>query len=213
MNHPSFDLEGFLKGFIQALQKSASENISKMPSLDNLPHMEPHLRALYHETYYVTLLGLHNVSIIMQGVLLEGLVKEVIYDKEKEDFQKPFGLAIDQCEKKGYLDAKEIGFLKDFKNEIRNIYQHVDVKELTKGIPVAGWLIKIDKNDVAGSILKGINAVKEGRAGPPTPITYEKLRPVGHIIKESIDKRQSLPLFREVDKFVREMLSKYLPPT
>jgi hypothetical protein len=212
MNSSRFSPERFLRGLLSALERSASENISRMPSSDNLPQMEPHLLALYNETYYVTLLGLHNVSIIMQGVLLEVLVKEIIYDKEKVEFQKPFGPAIKKCENKGYLDAQEIRFLKDFKNAIRNIYQHVDIKKLTQGLTVAGWRIKIDKNDVAGSLLRGIKAVKEGRAGPPTPMTTKKLRPVGYIIKETIDRRRSLPLFQEVDKFVKDMLLKYLSP-
>lgn len=102
--------EKFLKGFISALQQSASENISKMPSLDNLPFMEPHLLALYHETYYMTLLGLHNVSIIMQGVLLEALVKEIIYNQERVEFQKPFGPAIHRCEKKDTLKPMTLDF-------------------------------------------------------------------------------------------------------
>lgn len=103
--------------------------------------------------------------------------------------------------------------MKDFKDAVRNIYQHVDIKKLTQGMAVAGWRIKIDKNDVAGSLLRGIEAVKEGLAAPPTPITYEELRAAGYIIKENIDKRRSLPLFKEVDNFVRGVLAKYLPPT
>jgi hypothetical protein len=115
--------------------------------------MEPHLLALYRETYFTTLLGFHNVSIIMQGVLLEALVKEIIYSREQADFQKPFGAAIKRCETEGYLDSDEIEFLTSFKDLIRNLYQHTDIKTLTRGKSVPGWKIRIDKKDVVGSLL------------------------------------------------------------
>ena len=60
--------------------------------------------------------------------------------------------------------------------------------------------------------MRGIEAIRLGRVGPPTPITYERMRAVGQIIKETIDKRRSFPLFQIVDDFVRKMLTKYLPP-
>jgi len=204
--------EGYVDTIVKAVKLSASQNISQMPSLNDLPHMEPHLLALYRETHLVTLLSLHNVSIIMQGVLLEALVKEIIYDKEGVDFQQPLGPAIKRCEDRGYLDSDELSFLNDFKKNYRNTYQHGDIKKLSEGKTVQGWAIKINPNDVAGSILKGIEDVKQNRAGEPQSIGYNDFRPVGYVIKQAIDEGQSLPLFIEIDKFFRDMLEKYLPP-
>lgn len=205
--------EDYVNQISEAVKPSVRQNISKMPRLDNLPHMEPHLLALYRETHLTTLLSLHNVSIIMQGVLLEALVKEIIFDKEKVDFEQPFGPAINRCKEQGYLDSDEIKFLTDFKNTYRNSYQHVNIKKITRGKQVDSWAIKIDPNDVVGSLLKGIENVKQNKAGDPQPIGYDQFRPVGYVIKQAYDKEQSLALFIEVDKFFREMLGKYLPPS
>lgn len=201
----------FIQAFLASLEQQAKHNISRMPPLDNLPHMEPHLRQLYLETYYVTLVGLHNVSIVMQGVLLEALVKEVIFENERRDFQEPFGPAIRRCEKNGYLTGDEIKFLDDFKDGIRNLYQHVDIKKLTENMYVGAWKIKIDSKDPGGSIIKALEEIRKGIRGLPELITYDDLRPVGAIIKEGIDKRRSLPLFIKVDDFVRTLCKKYFP--
>lgn len=195
----------------EAVKQSVSQNISQMPSLNDLPHMEPHLLALYRETHLVTLLSLHNVSIIMQGVLLEALVKEIIYDKERVDFQQPLGTAINRCRDREYLDSDELEFLDAFKNNYRNTYQHGDIKKLSEGKTVQAWPIEIDPKNIAG-IRKRIEDVKQNRAGEPQSIGYNQFRPVGYIIKQVIDQEQALPLFIEVDKFFREMLGKYLPP-
>lgn len=169
-----WDPKGFTEGAIEAIRKRALLICNQMPPLNDLPHMEPRLLQLYHETYYTTLLGFHNVSIIMQGVLLEALVKEIIFENEKKDFKKAFGKAISHCDKKKYLDTEEIKFLTLFKDGIRNIYQHVDISALTRGMSIPGWKIPIDKNDVAGSILRGIGRIKKGEAGPPIKIKAKK---------------------------------------
>jgi hypothetical protein len=196
----------------ESVKKCANENYQILPNTDDLPFMEPHLLSLYRQTHLVTLLNLHNVSIVMQGVLLETLVKEIIYDKEKVDFEKPFGPAIDRCKNKKYLDQDELDFLTKFKDTYRNNYQHMNIKKITSGQNVDGWSIPIDSKDVSGSLLRGIDKIMHGKAGDPQPIGYNDVRAVGQVIKETYDKCQALPLFIEVDKFFREMLSKYLPP-
>jgi hypothetical protein len=207
------ETENYVNQISEAVKVNVKENYSIMPSLNGLPHMEPHLLALYRETHLVTLLSLHNVSIIMQGVLLEALVKEIIFEKEKIDFEQPFGPAIERCEKREYLDSDELKFLTAFKNTYRNSYQHVNIKKITQGKRVDSWAIKVDRNYVLGSLLRGIQSVKQNKAGEPKPMGYDDLRPVGYVIKQASDKEQSLPLFIEVDKFFREMLGKYLPPS
>jgi len=154
-------------------------------------------------------MGFWNVSIIMQGVLLETLVKEIIFAKEKKDFQKPFGDAIDRCEEKGYLTDVEIKFLKRFKDEIRNPYQHVDVKKVVGERKVRAWPIPLEKGKVGESLLKGIEKVFKGEAGPGELVGYKDLRPVGTVIKETIDKQRALPLFLHIEKFVRDLSTKH----
>jgi len=161
------------------------------------------------ETFTVTMIGFWNISIIMQGVLLEALVKEIIFAKEKKDFQNPFGDAIKRCEEKCYLTRNELKFLKEFKDRIRNIYQHVDIKKLAGKGKVAAWQIPIDGERVAESLYKGVKKAMEGKAGKPKPIGYDRARAVGVIVKERIDQEMALPLFNTVEKFVRDLAAKY----
>lgn len=197
---------------VEAITGIWMENIQKTlfwESLIDLPHMEPRLRQLYMETFTVTMLGFWNVSIIMQGVLLEALVKEIIFAKEKKDFQEPFGDAIKTCEDKSYLTKEEIKFLKQFKDKIRNIYQHVDIKKLAGKVMVPAWKIPIEREKAGESLYKGVKEVMEGRAGKPKSIGYDEARAIGVIAKEKFDQKMALPLFNTVEKFVRELAAKH----
>jgi len=178
----------------------------------DLPHMEPRLRHAFMDTFCVTMMGFWNLSIIMQGVLLEILVKEIIFAKEHQDFQRPFGDAIIRCEQRGYLDAKEISFLKDFKNQFRNPYQHSDIKQIAGNKKATTWTIPIEKGKEAESILKGIEKVRKGEAGPGELKGYQDVRAVGTVIKIEIDKEQALPLFCKVEEFVRNLSIKHFNP-
>jgi hypothetical protein len=202
----------FLENCVEMIEQQWAENVQKTIFWDSyvdLPHMEPRLRQIYMETYCITMMGFENVSIIMQGVLLETLVKEIIFEKEKKDFQKPFGDAIDRCKEKGYLTDVEIKFLRRFKNEIRNPYQHVDVKKIVGESKARGWWIPLEKGKVGESLLKGIKKVKKREAGPGELVGYKDVRPVGTVIKGTIDKQRALPLFLHVEKFVRGLSTKH----
>ena len=139
----------FMKYQIETIEQQWVENIrnSKFFQLNTteLPHMEPRLRQAYMDTFCITMMGFWNISIIMQGVLLETLVKEIIFAKEKKDFRGAFGDAIDRCEKKGYLEDTEISFLKRFKDEIRNPYQHIDIKKIVGKEKVTAWKIALKR--------------------------------------------------------------------
>jgi len=202
----------FLKNRVEAIEQQWAENVRKTifwRSFIELPSMEPRLRQVYIDTYCVTMMGFWNVSIIMQGVLLETLVKEIIFVKEKKDFRGSFGYAISRCEKKGYLTDVEIKFLRRFKDEIRNLYQHVDVKKIAGERKVRAWKIPLKKEKLAESLLKDIEKVIKGEAGPAKLMSYRDIRPVGIVIKGTIDEQLALPLFGRVEKFVRDLSTKH----
>lgn len=207
-----WDGVAFLKNRVEAIEQQWVENVRKTifwRSSIALPKMEPRLRQVYMDTYCVTMMGFWGVSIIMQGVLLETFVKEIIFAKEKKDFRKPFGDAIDRCEKKGYLTDDEIKFLRRFKDEIRNPYQHVDIKKIVRDRKVRAWKIPIEKEKVAESLLKGIEKALKGEAGPAELVGYKDFRAVGLPIKEMLDKQLAIPLFGLVEKCVRDLSRKY----
>ena len=119
--------------------------------------MEPRLCQLYYEVYLVTLLGFPNMSLIMQGILLEALVKEIIFLNERSQFHGTFGAAINHCKEKGYIDeGDEFNYLFEFKDKIRNPYQHIDIEKVTDGSSVLGYRIPVSLDNVGDSILNGI---------------------------------------------------------
>ncbi|MFO7872819.1 MAG: hypothetical protein R6U26_04280 [Candidatus Undinarchaeales archaeon] len=202
----NWNKEKFVKNTLNAFRKQAEERLSSLPPLNNLPFMVPRLRQLYFEMYYVTLIGLNNVSIIMQGVFLEALVKEIIYVNEEEEFKKPFGPAITHCEEQGYLEENNLKFLRKFKNKIRNVYQHIDIEKLSRGIKYPAQIIKFEDPE---DVKKKIKKIRKEGMKPDTLIGYEELRPIGLIAKNMIEKKEALTLFKKVDEFARELSEKH----
>jgi len=146
--------------------------------------------------------------------LLEQLVKEIIYSNEREEFQRAFGNAIKRCENNRYINEYEIKYLNDFKNLIRNFYQHGDVTGLTKKSTVKGWKIEFNTKE-PGKIFKNLKtSIEKIRKGLIEPKEYSvlDLRPVGQIIKDQIDEEIYYNEFMFVDIFVRKMCEKYMPP-
>jgi len=173
--------------------------------------MEPHLRALYFETYIITMLGFDNASLIMQGVLLEALVKDYIFMKEGKDFEEEFGPAIKKCETCKYLNEEEIKFLRTFKNNIRNQYQHVDIKKISKGIKLKAWKIPIDNVLNVEKFHETLEKISRGEMKSQF-VGYDELRPSGFLVKTVLDKKRALAQFLETDKFVRGFAEKYFKP-
>ena len=197
---------------LESIRKKINENSDFLSlSLDNSPHMEPRLLQLFQQTYQITLLGFANVSLIMQGVMLETLLKEIIFEKERKEFHSPFGAAIKHCVQKGYLEEKEIQYLTEFKDKIRNRYQHQDIEELSQGSSVPAYKISLKKGDIAGSIVKGIQDALEGTAGPPEIIESGRIRAIDFIMKQAVDEEIYITQYLQAAWFVKMMARKHFP--
>lgn len=200
----------YLEMLLGNLEKTALKRLEMLPNPHEIPFMEPHLRALYFETYNLTAFGFNNASLVMQGVLLEAFVKEVIYYKEGKDFKGEFGPAIQRCDEKEYLGPKEIDFLRRFKNNIRNRYQHTDIEEISAGIKFPAWKVRpedvLDKDKITAIKKK----IREGTLKPEF-LGRDELRPLGFLAKSKVDE-MAIPQFMETDKFVRAMAEKHFKP-
>ena len=216
-NNPEEAFEQFIKDhkeiFIGRLKQLPDEE---------LPHVETRIRKLYFETYSLCVLGFHNSTIIMCGVLCEALLKDLIYDKEKKEAHEipeigeryaTFGRVINFCFKKKYINSEEKGWFLRIKEEIRDIYQHGNVKKIvTKkigGPPICrAQRIKIPENSTGEELFKILkDVVKNPQINEL--ISGEEMRPIYDITKGMIDEQISLPLFLEVDKFLRSFAIKY----
>jgi len=209
------DVRGVLEynnSLLDQLRVKINENGSILStSLSILPHMEPRLKELYLQTYALTLFGFANVSLIMQGVMLEALLKEIIFEYERKEFHGAFGTAIKHCEKKGYIEEIEIQYLTEFKDKIRNRYQHQDVEELAQGSSVKAYKIPLQKDDMAGSLVKSIQNVVEGVAEPPETITSGRIRAIDFIMKQATDEKIYVIQYLQAAWFVKMMARKHFP--
>jgi hypothetical protein len=210
--------EAFEK-FTQNRKNDFLERIKQLPD-EELPHVELRVRKLYFETYYLCALDFHNATIVMCGVLCEALLKELIYDKERRELTEivgekiaTFGTAINYCLDKKYITEEEANWFKNIKNIIRDLYQHSNVKKIVKssygGEPYyRAQKIEIPENVKGEELLKLMrDAIKNPK--PNTFISGRDIRSVYDVQKSRIDEIRSLPLFLDVDKFLRKFAEKY----
>ena len=116
------DKEKLIKKELENLRDKLEINLDKLPN-EELPFMEPHLKALYFQVYFLTAYGFHNPALTMCGVLLEALIKQRIFDNGVSDEkieEMDFGVAIKECSKRKIISEEELNFLKDKKNKLRN---------------------------------------------------------------------------------------------
>jgi len=213
--------EKFIQRELKNLRNKLEVNLDKLPN-EELPFMEPHLRALYFQVYFLTAYGFNNPALTMCGVLLEALIKQRIFDSGVPDEKIErmyFGGAIEECSKKEIISNEEVNFLKNNKNKLRNNYIHYNQFKLTKGIQAPGWrapghevvqkLIELDRK-----VKKGLLTEKEARIElvkgmEPRIISSKDARAVAQTFKSEIDERIAIPTFLKIDKFVREFAKKY----
>jgi hypothetical protein len=207
---------------LKNLKTKLNENLDKLPN-EEIPFMEPHLRALYFQTYFLIAYGFYNASLVLCGILLETITKEKLFNegvKDEELERMNFGGAISKCKSMRVLDEDELRFLESKKDELRNPYAHHNKMKLTKGKYVPTWkipnpvekIIELDKLVTSGKIteaqarqelIKGIN---------PTLKSSKEFRPIAQLIKSEDDKNKAIPIFSEIDKFVRDFAIKYFNP-
>jgi len=179
------------------------ENYKILSSLPEPPSMEPRFRHIYEDTFKVTQLGLPNASLIMQCVLMEALMKEIIYSKEGHDIKGGFGKVIRWCKENEYIDNVDFDFLVRFKDELRNLYIHSDFDEITKDYGILGVEFNLDKNDLVGSILRARDKLKVA----PEPLN--RYRPVIDMTKVAMDKDRYFAQFLATYRFVYLMAEKH----
>lgn len=158
---------------------------------------------LYEDCYHSVLIGRYNAAIVLMGVLLEASMKELILLKTGKHFQKAYGKCIEKIRKEKLMDAWDIWFLKRFKDEVRNPYQHSDINKILQPLKfMRAYPLQIDlKKDTALLQLEQqIKNVKEGKMTPVLlPITLPTVR---DLAKQDHDKKRAIQLFNQVYDFL-----------
>lgn len=166
---------------------------------------------LYEDCYHSLLIGRHNASIVLMGVLLEALMKERIWLKLGIYFQKPYGDCLKEIEGERLMDAKDIKFLREFKDKIRNPYQHADeikIVEDSAGGFVDAYPVLIDiSKSVTPQLEKAIKDAKSGKLRPKQIPPTDPL--VRSLTKQKIDRERVIGLFNQIYDFLLASKIKY----
>jgi len=216
------DKEKFIESELDRIKNSLSKMLDKLPNKE-LPFMEPHLRALYFETYFLLAQEFYNSSLVLMGILLENFTKEklLMEGTSNEELEKmTFGEVIKKCRQNGFLDVEELSFLENKKKTLRDPYAHYNKMKLSKGIYFPTGKIhnpveklkqlhkRVEKGELTESqarqeLIKGIKLEL---------MSSKEFPPMAQIAKSEKEKSSALDIFLEIDKFIREFAEKYFKP-
>lgn len=224
MNRKLFeDKQKFIELEMENTRKKLEHNLDMLPN-EELPFMEPHLRGLYFETYFLLAYGFYNASLVLCGILLETLVKEKlfmnnIFDKELEEMN--FGQSIGKVKGLKILNGDELKFLEEKKKVIRNTYAHYNKMKLSQGIYFPVWkvenivekLIALNGKVKRGEITESEVRQELIRDSKPELMSSKEFRPIAHIAKSKLEEDGfALSMFLEIDKFIRKFAEVHFKP-
>ena len=213
----------FIENILEDRKRHLNEIIDKLPS-EELPFMEPHLRAIYFETYFLMAEGFYNASLVMCGIFLESLLKENLFMNKISDEKlekMTFKQAIDMTRDMNLLTEQELKFFENKKNNLRNNYAHYNKMKLSEGFEFFAW--KIPSGEIVPKIVSLLERTQKGEIteqearqelmkGKPEVMTPKDLRPLSQTAKSEREKQFAPSIFSEIDKFAREYAKKYFKP-
>lgn len=168
----------------------------------------PRLFFLYEDCYHTLLIGRYNASIVLMGVLLEALMKERIRLKLGIEFQHPYGPCLKKIEKERLMDAKDIQFLRTFKDKIRNPYQHADEYKILQGCFAKVWPFKIEGELTFEKIEQFMKDVTAGKLKPKL-LPAADIPSIRSVVKQSFDRVRAIELFNQIFDFLIEANARY----
>ncbi len=214
------DKEKLIENELANTKEIMFKTLDKLPNKE-LPFMEPHLRSLYFETYFLLAKGFYNASLVLMGILLENLIKEKLFiegikDEELEKIN--FGVALNKI--KPFILDEEFKFLDDRKLRLRNPYAHYNKMKLSEGIYFPVWkvenpvqkLIALQERVNKGELTEAQARQELIKDIEPELMSSKEFRPISQIAKNEKEKSQVTDVFLEIDGFVREFAEKYFKP-
>lgn len=202
--HNSFQIDG--QDLLEEYEEEWNENSKRVlwnirPAFNQNEIGNPRLYFLYMDCYHTLLVGRYNASIVMIGVLVEVILKEIIRVRTGEEFKKPFGPCLQKIIKNKLMTESEIKYLKEFKNKIRNPYQHGDDGEILKDIKVPIWPIKFKNENNVDGLKSFLEKINSGTIKPVFVPASEVLA-IRPLSKQSHDQNKAIKLFNEVHDFL-----------
>jgi len=171
----------------------------------------PRLFFLYEDCYYTLLIGRYNASIILMGVLLETLMKERIWLRLGIDFRRSYGYCLRKIESEGLMEAKDIYFLRKFKDEVRNPYVHADESQILEGVFVPVYPLQFEGEFSLEKLEEGFERVRSGQQKPKF-LPASEVPAIRSVAKQEFDRRRAIGLFNRVYDFLLATKIKYFKP-
>jgi len=214
--------EKFIEEYLNDKREKLFENLNKLPNKE-LPFMESHLRALYFQTYFLLAEGFYNASLVLMGILLETITKELLFMNDVTDSELEkinFYDAIKKCKERDLLIHEELNFLKNINIKLRDPYIHYNKMKLSEGTSFLGGKISDPVPKIISLLEKTWNGeLTEEEARHELikdvkfePMTSKDFRPLAQMGKSEFEDKEAINIFLEVDKFTRGFAKKYFKP-
>lgn len=185
------DAEKEIPQLLDGMKQNSIERLKKLP-FEQLPFAETRIRMLYFEAHYLTTFGFFNASIVISCILLEAILKEILFFRDKVTKDMYFSTAIDECQKRDYITEGEAEWLRYVKNNIRNWYVHSNIEKIAKDVGFGAWYVDLKTGEIGRDVLFG-----------------DDIRAIYDVAKNVLDTKIAIPFFLKVDKFTRKMCRRH----
>lgn len=194
--------EEYIENLFQARKQKALETVEQLPTPPQIAL--PPITSLYDEVRECILFGLNGAAISLSAILVEFSLKHAIvdskevdhYDKEEWDRleNKELGPVIKEIEELKILDTNSIAELRRFKNEIRNMYLHYNIKKITTG--------SVMQHAARYDIETGKVVIEHNLKAEDHPILWQ-------MSKRKIDEQSVMNIFLFADSLVKGLFKRH----
>lgn len=214
-----------LEYFIEDLNSNIFHNYNQIQDIFNFEYGYPEFDPLRDEICKCIICNLHQAAITLTNHLLESSLKKCLAmkhsisnkqnDVKLEDAFKEGITKFDQLDlddtinracTQGLITKEQKKLLKKFKDEFRNPYSHASTAEIFKDTTVKGKTISLNEGESPENLLKRIFDNNSDEI-----LAVKDILPIQGLVQVVIARQISVPYFTEVDKIIREMLTKLKP--
>lgn len=197
---PPMSDEEYVGKLFGARKKVALSVIDRLPPSPSVAI--PPIGSLYEEIKECILFGLNGAAITLSAILVEFSLKHAIinrtkgvdlYNKEEWDRleNKELGPVIKEAQQLKIIDENGATELNRFKNEVRNMYLHYNIKKITTGA--------IMQRATRLNVETGKAVVEYNLKAEEHPILWQ-------MSKQKIDEQSVMPIFLFADLLVKQLL-------
>ncbi len=153
------------------------------------------------DCYQTLLIGRYNAAIVMMGVLVEAILKEIILLQTGKEFKKELGPCLKKISADKMMSESEIQYIWTFKNKKRNLYQHAADGEILEGTTYPVIPFKWKSGSSHDDLIHFLEKVNAGLI-KPIYVSASESRALCPLSKQAYDMRKAVELFNEIHDFL-----------